>query len=83
MCASIQPLDPVLVTAAWLHDALEYTDTDERALRDKFGKAVADLVADVSDPPGLKGKPRRRRQVDHTSEAGIRTKRLMLADLKR
>jgi (p)ppGpp synthase/HD superfamily hydrolase len=80
MCASIKPLDPVLVAAAWLHDTLEYTDTDATALRDNFGVAVADLVADVSDPPGLKGKARRQRQVDHTAKAGIRTKRLKLAD---
>ncbi len=80
MCANIEPLDPVLVAAAWLHDTLEYTDTDESALREHFGEAVADLVADVSDPPGLKGKARRQRQVDHTAKAGIRTKRIKLAD---
>ena len=80
MCASIKPLDPVLAAAAWLHDTLEYTDTDAITLREKFGAAVADLVADVSDPPELKGKARRQRQVDHTAKAGIRTKRLKLAD---
>jgi (p)ppGpp synthase/HD superfamily hydrolase len=80
MCASIEPLDPVLVAAAWLHDTLEYTDTKEIALREHFGEPVANLVADVSDPPGLKGKVRRQRQVDHTAKAGIRTKRLKLAD---
>lgn len=80
LCAGIRPLDPVLVAAAWLHDTLEYTDTDESALRERFGEAVAELVADVSDPPGLKGKARRQRQVDHTARAGLRTKRLKLAD---
>lgn len=80
LCAGIKPLDPVLVAAAWLHDTLEYTDTDEAALREQFGEAVAALVADVSDPPGLKGKARRQRQVDHTAKAGLRTKRLKLAD---
>src|SRR5690242_6920517 len=53
MCATIRPLDPVLIAAAWLHDTLEYTDTDSKALRETFGVAVADLVKDVSDPPGL------------------------------
>ena len=80
MCASIDPLDPVLVAAAWLHDTIEYTDTGHAALRERFGEAVADLVADVSDPPGLKGKARRQRQVDHTAKAGVRTKRLKIAD---
>ena len=41
MCANIEPLDPVLVAAAWLHDTLEYTDTDESALREHFGEAVS------------------------------------------
>jgi (p)ppGpp synthase/HD superfamily hydrolase len=56
MCASIKPLDPVLVAAAWLHDTLEYTDIDESALRDEFGEAVAALVADVGDLLGSKAK---------------------------
>ncbi|MBZ9678689.1 HD domain-containing protein [Mesorhizobium sp. ES1-1] len=80
LCAGIKPLDPVLLAAAWLHDTLEDTDTDEATLRGEFGEAVAALVADVSDPPGLKGKARRQRQVDHTARAGLRTKRLKLAD---
>jgi (p)ppGpp synthase/HD superfamily hydrolase len=79
-CASIKPLDPVLVAAAWLHDTLEYTETKKSLLQERFGQAVADLVADVSDPPNLRGKARRQRQVDHTAQAGVRTKRLKLAD---
>lgn len=80
LCAGVEPLDPVLITAAWLHDTLEYTDTVEGTLRERFGEAVATLVANVSDPPGLKGKARRQRQVDHTATADMRTKRLKLAD---
>ena len=80
LCSSIEPLDPVLIAAAWLHDTLEYTDTVEGRLRERFGEVVAALVANVSDPPGLKGKARRQRQVDHTAKADLRTKRLKLAD---
>jgi (p)ppGpp synthase/HD superfamily hydrolase len=80
LCASIKPLDPVLVAAAWLHDTLEYTETDAATLRRIFGQATADLVQDVSDPPRLKSKARRQRQVDHTAKAGVPTKRLKLAD---
>jgi len=80
MCASVKPFDPVLVAAAWLHDTLEYTETDANTLIRKFGQETAALVEDVTDPPGLKGKKRRQRQVDHTAKAGVRTKQLKIAD---
>ena len=80
MCASVKPFDPVLVAAAWLHDTLEYTETDANTLIRKFGQETAALVEDVTDPPGLKGKKRRQRQVDYTAKAGVRTKQLKIAD---
>ena len=70
MCAALEPFDPVLVAACYLHDTVEDTDVTE----------IADLVMDVTDPPDLKGKARRKRQVTHTAESGPRVKRLKLAD---
>ena len=80
MCAALEPFDPVLVAACYLHDTVEDTDVTEADIRVRFGDAVADLVMDVTDPPDLKGKARRERQVTHTAEAGPRVKRLKLAD---
>ena len=79
-CATARPGDGELVAAAWLHDVVEetaFTNDDIRAL---FGVPVAALVADVTDPEGLKGKARRERQVTHTLNCGPRVKLLKLAD---
>ena len=80
MCAELETFDPVLVAACYLHDTVEDTDVTETIVRAEFGDEIADLVMDVTDPPGLKGKKRRARQVSHTAAAGPRVKRLKLAD---
>lgn len=78
--AALEPFDPVLVTAGWLHDVVEDTSFTLEDIRTLFGADVAELVNDVSDPPDLKGKVRRDRQVTHTMESGPRVKLLKLAD---
>ena len=80
MCAALEPFDPVLVAACYLHDAVEDTNVTEETVRSEFGDEIADLVMEVTDPPDLKGKARRERQVAHTAAAGPRVKRLKLAD---
>ncbi|MFZ2100908.1 MAG: HD domain-containing protein [Oricola sp.] len=80
MCADLEPFDPVLVAAAYLHDTVEDTGTTAETIRAEFGGEIADLVMEVTDPPDLKGKERRERQVTHTAAAGPRVKRLKLAD---
>lgn len=80
LCARRVPFDPVLVTAAYLHDTIEDTGVGEAILRERFGDAVADLVVDVTDPKGLKGRARRQRQVTHTAAASDRVKLLKIAD---
>ena len=80
MCASIEPFDPVLVTAAWLHDTVEDTGMSEADIGSRFGGEVAALVLDVTDPPGLHGDTRRERQITHTAASSPRVRRLKLAD---
>jgi len=79
-CGRHEPFDPVLVAACYLHDTIEDTGVDEALLRERFGDDVAELVRDVSDPPGLTGKQRRERQVAHTADASVRVKLLKIAD---
>jgi len=79
-CASVQPEDGELVAAAWLHDVVEETAFTIEDIATLFGAPVAALVADVTDPDGLKGKARRERQVTHTMNCGPRVKLLKLAD---
>ena len=80
MVSRLEPYDPVLVAAAWLHDTVEDTGVREPIIRERFGDQVAGVVMDVTDPPALKGQARRERQVTHTAQAGTRVKLLKLAD---
>lgn len=79
-CARREPFDPVLVAAAYLHDTVEDTGVTEELIRERFGDAVTDLVMEVTDPPGLKGKERRQRQVDHAATSSERAKLIKIAD---
>ena len=44
--------DPVLMSAAYLHDVIEDTGVKRAELAERFGHRVADIVDAVSDPPG-------------------------------
>jgi (p)ppGpp synthase/HD superfamily hydrolase len=79
-CARHEPFDPVLVTAAILHDTLEDTATTEDALRSAFGDEITEIVLEVTDPTELKGKARRERQVTHIATASMRAKLIKIAD---
>jgi guanosine-3',5'-bis(diphosphate) 3'-pyrophosphohydrolase len=43
------------VTAALLHDVLEDTDTSYQELEQAFGTVIADIVAELTDPPKSAG----------------------------
>ncbi len=80
MVASVEPDDAALIAACVLHDVLEETPVTADELRTRFGNAVTAIVLDVTDPEGLKGRPRRQRQVDHTAVCGRPVRLLKLAD---
>jgi (p)ppGpp synthase/HD superfamily hydrolase len=44
--------DPVLMSAGYLHDAIEDQGVTRDQIAERFGKRVADIVDAVSDPPG-------------------------------
>lgn len=69
-----------LVAAGVLHDILEDTETTPDELHALFGPAVADIVEEVTDPPGLSEMDRRRRQIDHAHELSPQAKLLKIAD---
>ena len=52
-----------VVAAAVLHDVLEDTDTQRSELAERFGTAVSDLVAAVSDDPSIADEETRKDQV--------------------
>ena len=37
-----------IICAGWLHDTIEDTDTDFDAIKDRFGKNVAEIVVSVT-----------------------------------
>jgi guanosine-3',5'-bis(diphosphate) 3'-pyrophosphohydrolase len=43
---------PVLMSAAYLHDAIEDQGVTREQIAERFGERVADIVDAVSDPPG-------------------------------
>jgi len=50
--------DPELISAAWLHDVVEDTDTTIEEVRKEFGDRVAELVFAVTNEPGINRKER-------------------------
>ena len=72
--------DPDLVIAALLHDTVEDTETSHDELVQRFGRDVADLVAEVTDDKSLPQAERKRLQVEHAPSRTPRAKVLKLAD---
>src|SRR5947209_10353476 len=80
IAASSPQLDVQLVMAAFLHDTVEDTGVTLQELEQRFGKDVADLVAEVTDDKSLPKKTRKQLQVEHTPEKSSRAQTLKLAD---
>jgi hypothetical protein len=76
--------DPEVIAAAWLHDTVEDTPATLDDIEAEFGKAVADLVEELTDvsKPG-DGNRAIRKEIDrrHTAQASSRAKTVKLADL--
>ena len=72
--------DPVLLTAAVLHDSIEDTHTSPDEIRECFGQEVLDLVLEVTDDKSLPQAERKRRQVEHAAHISLRARQMKLAD---
>jgi (p)ppGpp synthase/HD superfamily hydrolase len=80
IAASSPHLDVELIMAAFLHDTVEDTSVTLQELKQRFGKDVADLVAEVTDDKSLPKETRKQLQVEHTPEKSSRAQTLKLAD---
>ena len=58
--------DTEVIIAAILHDTVEDTDTSLEEVEAEFGKAVRDIVAEVSDDKTLAKAERKRLQIVHS-----------------
>jgi hypothetical protein len=76
--------DPQSLAAAWLHDTVEDTSATLEEIEAEFGRAVSDIVSDLTDvsKPG-DGNRATRKAIDlaHSAQASDRAKTVKLADL--
>jgi guanosine-3',5'-bis(diphosphate) 3'-pyrophosphohydrolase len=72
--------DAEVLAAAILHDTIEDTQTDKSELTRIFGKVIADLVDELSDPVGLTWQARKRHEIDHAQHLSPTAKMIKLAD---
>jgi len=79
--------DPVLISAAILHDVIEDTVSTEKEkqslisdMRNRFGEEVVALTMEVTDDKNLEKKERKLAQVEHAPRLSDRAKKLKIAD---
>ena len=72
--------DAEVLAAAILHDTIEDTPTTHTELEEKFGRAVADLVAEVTDDKREPKAVRKQKQIDHAAHLSTGARLVKLAD---
>jgi len=69
-----------VLVAAILHDTIEDTETTRAELESLFGKAVANVGAEVTDDKSLPKAERKRLQIEHAPHLSREAKLVKLAD---
>lgn len=72
--------DEVVLISALLHDTVEDTETTFEELEQCFGRAIRDVVAEVTDDKSLPKTVRKQKQIDHAAGLSDRAKLVKLAD---
>jgi GTP diphosphokinase / guanosine-3',5'-bis(diphosphate) 3'-diphosphatase len=72
--------DPVVLSAAALHDTIEDTETTEEELRTIFGEEIAQIVAELTDDKSLPKEERKRLQIEHAHRMSREGALVKLAD---
>src|ERR1700737_1265643 len=73
-------IDPELVAAGWLHDAIDATETTREELPEKFSPRAAHLVVEVTDDIRLPKPERRQRQIVDAPHKSPDAKLIKIAD---
>lgn len=69
-----------LLIAAVLHDTVEDTDTSQDEIAELFGRAVGDLVGEVTDDKSLPKQRRKQLQIENAPHKSVHAKQLKIAD---
>jgi GTP diphosphokinase / guanosine-3',5'-bis(diphosphate) 3'-diphosphatase len=79
--------DPVLLSAAILHDVIEDTVATKKEkkvlidqIRKLFGEEVLSVTLEVTDDNSLGKKKRKQMQIDHAPKLSVKAKKLKIAD---
>ena len=72
--------DETVLIAALLHDTVEDTEATLEEIEQRFGKAVSEVVAEVTDDKSLTKAARKQRQIDHAPGLSDRARLLKIAD---
>ncbi len=72
--------DVAILQGALLHDTVEDTATSYEEIEQRFGKTVADYVAEVTDNKSLPKDERKRQQVSRGPYKSVGAKTIKLAD---
>lgn len=73
--------NPEILSAAWLHDILEHTDTSFDELNDIFGNTVAVLVLSLSKDSKLPKNQQDTQYIQQLKNSNIHTKIIKICDI--
>ena len=80
LCNEAHITDIETICSALLHDTVEDTETTADELEREFGRAVRDIVMDVTDDTDLSRAARKQAQIDHAAHISQKAKLVKLAD---
>jgi len=80
LCNEAKVTDIETICGALLHDTVEDTETTLEELENVFGKAIRDIVMDVTDDGNLTKAARKQAQIDHAAHISDKAKLVKLAD---
>ena len=80
LCAQAGVDDIETLCAALLHDTIEDTKTTRQMLEERFGRAIAGIVSEVTDDKSLTSQERKRLQIEHAASLSAPAGLVKLAD---
>lgn len=80
LCNEAHVTDIETICGALLHDTVEDTKTTADELENEFGKAICDIVMDLTDDTSLPKAARKQAQIDHAAHISDKAKLVKLAD---